>query len=426
MIAGLVQAFGGAESKNGSHASEAVSNNTPFNADFYNNNYQRLKEKNQNNGQSNRPKAYLNFVLFDDDFKLVEDNSGVRQVKESPDELQELKVEKMAVEKSGFLYVYTSNESQQDVFFDNVALVVNSGPLLEETHYYPYGLTMEGISTNAIKGTNYQKNRFEYNGKELQSKEFNDGSGLEIYDYGARMYSQQIGRWSVIDPASEKGRRMSPYTYAVDNPIVFVDPDGMKERNVNEDPPSKTITLKSNIAGSRSSTSKVENSYLLPPAMEEFMAIAKQGDYKNVNQITSVTETKETVSTSLEDFGEFGGLLLVSQKVVTTTTVTLDIERNGSELSAVVTGVSESTDKTTSYSKVVKNDKAKGAIIVSLDPKDNIIESSSSGKNPTSIGQTSNALRTAVDKAKKVNETNIGNARDAAIDAIKKPGEIVR
>jgi hypothetical protein len=117
----------------------------------------------------------------------VEDNSGVRQVKVDPDELQELGVDKMAVAKSGFLYVYTSNESQQDVFFDNVVLGVTSGPLLEETHYYPYGLTMAGISTNALKGMNYSENRLKYNGMKLQNKEFGDGSGFEWYDWSENM-----------------------------------------------------------------------------------------------------------------------------------------------------------------------------------------------------------------------------------------------
>jgi RHS repeat-associated protein len=133
------------------------------------------------------------------------------------------------ISASGYLYIYVSNATPTDVFFDNLSVVHYSGPLIEENHYYPFGLGMAGISDKAIK-PKYAENRYRYNaGSELQHAEFSDGTGLELYETSFRSLDPQLGRFAQIDPLADEDQGISCYAYVGNNPVLYNDPAGLKK-----------------------------------------------------------------------------------------------------------------------------------------------------------------------------------------------------
>lgn len=172
-----------------------------------------------------RPKAFVNWVLLDEQFNLVSNGSGFEQVGAS-NAFTVHQRSNLTMSSSGYLYIYVSNETSNiPVFFDNLQLTHVHGPLIEETHYYPFGLPMVGISSKAL---GLVENRSKFNGKEIQNNEFYDGSGLEMYDFKYRLYDMQLGRFFNQDRLADNFAYMSPYQFCSNNPIWFREIDGLE------------------------------------------------------------------------------------------------------------------------------------------------------------------------------------------------------
>ncbi len=128
-----------------------------------------------NTGAESTPRAYINYVFFDEQFNFA--GSGTSQVGGAnavKDHSTDASMQGIAVPKNGYVYVFVSNESPVDVYFDNLQVVLTHGRLLEETHYYPTGLAIAAISS---KSFNKPTNRYKYQGKELNNMELADGFG---------------------------------------------------------------------------------------------------------------------------------------------------------------------------------------------------------------------------------------------------------
>jgi len=114
---------------------------------------------------------------------------------------------------NSFSYQYTL----KDHLGNTRVLMDAAGNALQLNNYYAFGLSMGTIDyTGPGKPYLYQ-----YNGKEKQ-----DFFRLGYYNYGARSYDPQIGRFTTIDRYAEKYQSMSSYQYAANNPALFIDVNG--------------------------------------------------------------------------------------------------------------------------------------------------------------------------------------------------------
>lgn len=170
------------------------------------------------------PKAFVTILLFDKDYNLVDaawkqmttvglQSSGI--VKQPPhDQL----FKEVTISEPGYAYVFVSNEhpTYVDVYFDDVTVTHTPSPVVFTSDYYPFGLVF-----NSYQRENSVPQDYKYNSKEEQTE-----LGLGWLDYGARMYQPELGRFFTQDRFADSTYSFSPYHYAANNPILFVDVNG--------------------------------------------------------------------------------------------------------------------------------------------------------------------------------------------------------
>jgi RHS repeat-associated protein len=178
--------------------------------------------------QSDRPRAYLNYLFFDENMNFVPALSGAFQANGHGSWQQIGTTSPMEITANGYLAVYLSNSTQiagptenSTVYFDQAVLRFTRGRLKEEQHYYPHGLPMAAQGSTAV---DYLVNRHKY-----QSNEYKTELGLNWMDFQNRQYDPQIGRFLSVDPLADDGQEeWSPYAAMGNNPAMMVDPLGLK------------------------------------------------------------------------------------------------------------------------------------------------------------------------------------------------------
>ena len=183
--------------------SNSVTNNTAL-----------LNFVNQQLNQPDTPgmaKGFLTWMFFNREFNFVPEASGSLRAANAGT-LDELAALEIAAPENGFMYIYVSNNSTQPVNFDNLRIRTIQSAMLEENHYYPYGMLIVPLSMQ-------NKNT----GLKFQSKEWVTAMDLNMYDFNLRMYDPVLARWHAADPMAQFA---NPYFAMNGNPVSTIDPTG--------------------------------------------------------------------------------------------------------------------------------------------------------------------------------------------------------
>jgi len=253
-----------------------------------------------------RPHAFVNWILFDNQFNFVAGSSGFDQVG-SDQELHKHTLLNLPVTSSGYLYIYTSNETPNvEVFFDNLQVTHVRGPLLEEEQYYPFGLTMAGISDKVSKYP-YPANKYGYNGIDQ-----NTCFDINTYDAVYRNLDPQTGRFWQIDP--KPSFEIATYCSMGDNPIS------------NKDWLGDTFAFASEMIKSRFGNLRKKNNSLMMEEAEQLGNLDLTSKDKNVQrkieQLENIINRRADFNSQLDEMDNSPLVFNITDNNTTTSAAT--------------------------------------------------------------------------------------------------------
>ncbi len=227
-------------------------------------------------------------------------------------------------ENGGYKYIYQFKDHLQNVRLsytdaNNDGTIDPNTEIISEKNYYPFGLTHQGYNRNvsSLGNSTAQLQGF---GSFEEQKEL----GLAWLDFTARNYDPAIGRWMNLDPLAEAMRRHSPYNYAFDNPVFYVDPDGMMpfssnnpKTNYSKTKTTGTVNYKTTIPHAGRGGRYRETTYRsgkIPgtTVSSHNHTIVKSAAYKNFNG-TSITNSSTSKNPQLGLLADITGAVDPSQ-----------------------------------------------------------------------------------------------------------------
>lgn len=216
MLGSLTTALTGATGE----GAEGGPNTTLINNMLTTSNYTAYNTLKTNATNPNYPRAYLNYLVFSEHFELETQYSKVVQISSGPGNWQLMDIGgNQVMPINGYILIYFSNESNINVFVDNAHMIQNTSNLKDEKHYYPHGLVIEAGSNPMVT----PENTYLFESNKIQRE-----LGLHNYDFNARQYDPQIGRFTSIDPMADFAQEnVSPYHFVHNDPANRTDPTGM-------------------------------------------------------------------------------------------------------------------------------------------------------------------------------------------------------